>query len=199
MKRLNPVVYSLSTLVLVVTLFACNNSSTMIGQNNDPQPGASPSCPPASLTVTIPQGAGRLGIAAYGNNPLVIAAGTSVTWVNQDAEEHTATSDTGVWDTGLLVTGESSMPVRFATVGTFPYSDAINGRQAMSGVIQVIPRPAGCPMPAVSPTPSEAGAEEEGGEMGGAGGNSSGNGAEAGNGSGAPANPAPAPGNGAVH
>jgi hypothetical protein len=172
MKRLKPVIYSLSSFFLVVTLFACNNNSgTMAGSNNDQQPGGAPVCPPASVTVTIPQGAGRLGIAAYGNNPLVIPAGTSVTWVNQDVEEHTATSDTGVFDTGLLATGESSMPVRFATEGSFPYSDAIAGRQVMSGLIQVVPRPSGCPMPAVSPTPSAAGEEEAGNGMGGAEGN----------------------------
>lgn len=155
MKRFYPVIYSVSAIAIGITFFACNNNTnSSVGANHDPQPGTPASCPPASVNITIPQGAGRLGTAAFGTNPLVIAVGTSVTWVNQDEDVHTATAENEVWDTGPLAMGESSMPIRFEKEGNFPYSDAIGGRPGMSGVIQVIARPSGCPMPAVSPVPS---------------------------------------------
>lgn len=89
-----------------------------------------------SVTVSIPANAKTLGAAAYGTNPLVITAGATVTWVNNDSVPHTATSDTGAWDSGTIAAG-GSFSVTFNSVGTFPYHCTIDGSAAMSGVIQV--------------------------------------------------------------
>ena len=54
---------------------------------------------------------------------LRIAAGTRVTWVNCEippGEDHTVTSDTGVWESPFFGVGRSFSRT-FATAGTFPY------------------------------------------------------------------------------
>ncbi len=56
----------------------------------------------------------------YGPKTITISAGQSVTWTNEDAIAHTATSDEGTWDTGTINKGESKT-VRFANPGTYTY------------------------------------------------------------------------------
>src|SRR5215212_386246 len=51
---------------------------------------------------------------------LNIAPGTTVTFVNKDTEPHTATADNGLFDTGVLRSGESSW-VLFDGSGTVTY------------------------------------------------------------------------------
>jgi len=91
---------------------------------------------PTAVTVAIPVGAMGQGPAAYGVNPLVVAVGTPVTWTNTDAIAHTSTSDTGVWDSGILSPGQS-FTFTFAQAGTYPYHCAIHGAASMSGTIVV--------------------------------------------------------------
>ncbi|MEV5376046.1 MULTISPECIES: cupredoxin domain-containing protein [Streptomyces] len=59
----------------------------------------------------------------FAPNDLVINAGDSVAWTNQDSITHTATSDASppVWDTGDILPGRTSSPITFQTLGTFPY------------------------------------------------------------------------------
>jgi hypothetical protein len=57
---------------------------------------------------------------AFDPGTITIEAGTTVTWVNQDAAPHTATGDGGEFDTGELANGESAS-VTFDTPGTFTY------------------------------------------------------------------------------
>ncbi len=91
---------------------------------------------PSTVTVAIPVGAVGQGPAAFGANPLVVSMGTTVTWVNNDGVPHTATSDTGVWDSGILGSGQS-FSFMFAQMGTFPYHCAIHGVASMSGTVVV--------------------------------------------------------------
>jgi len=49
-----------------------------------------------------------------------INVGDMITWRNRDAAQHSATSDNGVWDSGLLSFGQSYSFV-FTTPGAFPY------------------------------------------------------------------------------
>jgi len=74
--------------------------------------------------------------SVYGNGQtVVIAKGTQVVWVNDDDTPHTATSNTGVWDTGIIRIGKSSQPVTFDEDGTYPYFCLVH---PMSGVIIVV-------------------------------------------------------------
>lgn len=49
-----------------------------------------------------------------------IEPGTTVRWTNDDGIAHTSTSESGVWDSGILLNGQS-FAFTFNTVGDFPY------------------------------------------------------------------------------
>lgn len=57
---------------------------------------------------------------AFMPTPLTVPVGTTVTWTNRDSASHTATSDTGMWDSGTLSTGKS-FSFTFNQAGTFAY------------------------------------------------------------------------------
>jgi plastocyanin len=72
---------------------------------------------------------------------LVIRAGTTVKFVNKDEAEHTATSDTGAWDSGYLAKGEE-FAFTFTEPGEYPYYCIPHGGpggQGMSATIFVLP------------------------------------------------------------
>ncbi|MGH2444281.1 MAG: cupredoxin domain-containing protein [Chloroflexota bacterium] len=71
-------------------------------------------------TVTV-------NISGYSFQPpsMTIPMGTTVTWVNHDAVTHTATSDSGVFDTGGISPGGSAS-FTFNQAGTFSYHCAIH-------------------------------------------------------------------------
>jgi plastocyanin len=71
---------------------------------------------------------------AFHPSSLSIAAGGTVVFINQDAAPHTATSDDGLFDTGLLSQGQSAQ-LTFSAAGTYPYYCALH--PAMRGVIIV--------------------------------------------------------------
>ena len=49
-----------------------------------------------------------------------VKVGTTVTWKNIDDTEHTSTSNSGVWDSGVIGVGHS-YSVTFNQTGTYPY------------------------------------------------------------------------------
>lgn len=59
--------------------------------------------------------------ACYSPNPIRITAGTTITWSNGTTLAHTATADSGAWDTGAIATGATSSAIIFNTPGTFAY------------------------------------------------------------------------------
>src|SRR3990172_5268679 len=71
--------------------------------------------PPGATIITIPPGATDLGEAAYGANPLHLPLGTSVSWYNGDAMEHTATGVNEEFDTGAIGPEGYSDPIVFNT------------------------------------------------------------------------------------
>ena len=64
---------------------------------------------PAETTAPAPSGTITVDIRDHAFNPaqLNIAPGTTVTFVNNDTEPHTATADNGLFDTGVLEPGYS--------------------------------------------------------------------------------------------
>jgi plastocyanin len=68
---------------------------------------------PAAATVTIAN-------FAFDPPALEVAAGTTVTWVNQDPAPHTATAADGAFDTGQLDEGQTASQT-FDEAGTFAY------------------------------------------------------------------------------
>jgi plastocyanin len=78
-----------------------------------------------SVEVSIPQGSSTLSEGAYDPNPVQVSAGGTVTWTNNDAQPHTATSGEnaapdGVFDSSILAAGKSFSHT-FAEAGEYPY------------------------------------------------------------------------------
>jgi plastocyanin len=74
-------------------------------------------------------------IGCFRPDPIQIKVGDTVTWTNNAGTTHTATSDTGAWDTGNLAPGATSNAVPFPTAGTFAYHCAIH--PSMVGAVVV--------------------------------------------------------------
>ena len=57
---------------------------------------------------------------AYSPSTITVTAGTTITWTNKDVVAHTATSDTGLFDSGSI-SNNGTYSHMFSTAGTFPY------------------------------------------------------------------------------
>jgi plastocyanin len=65
--------------------------------------------------------------AGFDPKTVEIAPGTTVCWENRGGWVHTATSDTGVFDSGVLPHAmDNTYSFTFDTVGSFPYHDALH-------------------------------------------------------------------------
>lgn len=72
---------------------------------------------------------------AFGSATLTVPKGTTVTWQNSDSVPHSATSDTGAWDSGNIPSG-GSKSVTFSTSGTFPYHCTVHPMMTATIVVQ---------------------------------------------------------------
>ncbi|HEX6227994.1 MAG TPA: cupredoxin family copper-binding protein [Solirubrobacterales bacterium] len=73
---------------------------------------------------------------AYDPDPVTIQEGGKVTWINRDAEAHTATADDGSFDTGTLEEGKLKSE-SFKEPGEYPYFCEIHPQ--MRGTVEVVP------------------------------------------------------------
>lgn len=107
---------------------------------NPPAPAAVAQVQPVAQTqseLTVP-------MANFVFNPkdVVIPAGTTVIWVNQDGAPHTATADDGALFKSDLLSKGQSFKHRFDQVGEFAYYCELHGSaggQDMAGKIKVVP------------------------------------------------------------
>ena len=77
----------------------------------------------------------RIADFAYGPDVLRVPAGETVSWINDDQEPHTVTSDAGgPLDSGSIP-GGGTYRARFETAGTFDYVCTIH--PSMRGTIEV--------------------------------------------------------------
>jgi plastocyanin len=92
------------------------------GAATDPTTAPAETTTPAESTTPAPNSTTTVDIRDHAFNPaqLNVAPGTTVTFVNNDTEPHTATADNGLFDTGVLEPG-SSFDVFFDGSGTVPY------------------------------------------------------------------------------
>ena len=58
---------------------------------------------------------------SYNPNPVSVKVGQSVAWHNSDGVSHTATSDSGAFDSGVVGPGSNSAPITMSSAGTFTY------------------------------------------------------------------------------
>ena len=90
--------------------------------------------------------------ACYSPNPIRVTAGTTVTWSNGTSVAHTATADSGGWDTGSIANGATSAAIIFNTPGTFAYHCRFHAD--MHGSIIVTAAVTATPAPTAAPTAS---------------------------------------------
>ena len=116
--------------------------------------------------VALAQTNGAVTIADFQLSPasMQVASGTTVTWTNNGPANHTATSDSGAFDSGVLAPGKS-FSFTFNSPGTFAYHCAIHPR--MQGTITVTAA-GGSPSP--SPRASQAAVPAQMPKTGGGGG-----------------------------
>ena len=79
----------------------------------------------ATTSVSIVQGSSTLTTDAYQPNPVQVSAGSTVTWTNNDAQPHTATSGEnatpdGRFDSGIMAPA-ATFDHTFTEAGEFPY------------------------------------------------------------------------------
>ncbi len=66
---------------------------------------------------------------------VTVCQGATVRWTNFDTAPHTSTSDTGVWDSGILLTGQT-FSFTFNNLGDFPYHCSVHPN--MHGMVRVV-------------------------------------------------------------
>ncbi len=99
---------------------------------------------------------------AFEPTTLTVPVGAAVTFPNVGKAPHTATSDTGVFDTGNVNAGETPKPITFSEAGTYPYYCKYHGGPGgvgMAGTIvvtaaQAQPQPAATTAPAAPAAPA---------------------------------------------
>ena len=127
MKRLMYLIALSAIAVLVFAAIAVAQSvlDGTVGTNQGAtQPAAVPAetTAPAESTAPALNSTTTVDISNHAFNPaqLNVAPGTTVTFVNNDTEPHTATADNGLFDTGVLQPG-SSFDVFLDGAGTVTY------------------------------------------------------------------------------
>src|SRR3989338_5886333 len=68
---------------------------------------------------------------------ITINAGDTITWINRGSAAHTATADTGAFDTGSVAAGGSSSAI-FNSSGTYAYHCKFHGGTNGSGMAGTI-------------------------------------------------------------
>jgi plastocyanin len=105
------------------------------GKSSPASPSPSPNPNPSGSTASIVSGASTRGTNAYSPNPVSVSVGATVTWMNNDGITHTATSNTGAFDTQNIGAG-ASKSVTFSTAGTFQYHCSIHPGMMGTVIVQ---------------------------------------------------------------
>ena len=106
---------------LVVSFVASSSSQVFAaGKGFSPQAHSATSAAPDAKHKKTVKIITQNGTFAFSPKTLKVKVGTTVTWKNMTMVSHTSTSDTGVWDSGILAPG-GSFKFKFTTKGTFTY------------------------------------------------------------------------------
>jgi plastocyanin len=123
MKKSQVAAASLIMALSVILLTGCTKAGT--------SPYGATSAPPAAgqpNTVVMSN-------IAFGPDSIIVSVGTYITWQNNDGVNHTATSDTGLWDTGIISPG-ASKSVTFNAAGTFPYHCTVHSMMTATVIVR---------------------------------------------------------------
>src|ERR671916_506020 len=99
-------------------------NATMIGAGNATN-ATSTGAAGGPTSVSIVPGSSSLTTDAYQPNPVQVSTGATVTWTNDDAQPHTATSGEnatpdGTFDSGIMAPA-ATFEHTFAAAGEYPY------------------------------------------------------------------------------
>ena len=78
--------------------------------------------PAGSTTVSISNGASTQTTNAFGQNPLTISIGTTISWVNNDNTTHTSAADGSQWSSGNIAPG-GRFNFAFASAGQVQWTE----------------------------------------------------------------------------
>jgi plastocyanin len=122
---------------IAIAIASCGGDGSASSTAGTATTGTAATITTAADTTTTATSTAQVEVSGLAFHPgdLTIAAGTTVTWVNNDRVAHTATSDDGVWS-GDLAAG-SSFEFTFDTPGVYPYH--CNIHPSMHGTITVTP------------------------------------------------------------
>ena len=126
----------------LITVLVCGVVVSACGGNNGSPNAPTPPTPTppgsggtgSSVTISMPMGATNLTTTAYVPNPVSVAVGTTVTWVNNDRDFHTASANNNVFESGSMAPGDRFSHT-FAAAGSFPYRCLVHTN--MVGTINV--------------------------------------------------------------
>jgi plastocyanin len=89
---------------------------------------------PADLTIIIN---GQNGSMSFSPNPAGLKVGQKVAWHNSDGIVHTATADSGAFNTGSIAPGSTSAPITLTVAAASGYHCSIH--PSMVGTVNVTP------------------------------------------------------------
>jgi plastocyanin len=106
---------------LVVSFVASSSSQVFAAGKGISQQShsATAAIPDAKLKKTV-KIITKNGTFTFSPQTLKIKVGTTVTWKNMTMVSHTSTSDSGVWDSGIIAPG-GKFSFKFTTTGKFTY------------------------------------------------------------------------------
>lgn len=104
-----------SVLILAMFFTACGGYSSPSAPSTGPTPA-----PAGSTTVDISSGASTQTTTAFGQNPLTISVGTTISWLNDDNTTHTSAADGSQWSSGNIPPG-GRFNFTFASAGRYAY------------------------------------------------------------------------------
>jgi plastocyanin len=120
-----------SVLIIAMCCTACGG-----GYSSPTAPVTAPTpAPVGSTTVTISNGASTQTTNAFGQNPLTISVGTTISWVNNDNTTHTSAADGSQWSSGNIAPG-GRFNFAFASAGRFTYHCQIHPNMVGTIVVQ---------------------------------------------------------------
>jgi plastocyanin len=116
-------------LAATATLAACGGTNAATtSSTGEPAAAASMPMPPSSAAAqTAPVATDHVVISGFAFSPAVAAVkvGTTVTWTQQDEDQHTVTANDGSFTSSPLVTG-ATYTHTFTAPGTYQYHCSIH-------------------------------------------------------------------------
>ena len=105
------------------------------GYNSPSAPSTPTPAPAGSTSVNIAGGASTLTTTAFGQNPLTVAVGTTISWLNDDSITHTSNADANQWSSGNIPPG-GRFNFTFPSAGRFTYHCQIHPNMVGTIVVQ---------------------------------------------------------------